>query len=380
VGGRIAEEWWQEVVLLAVGQPHHDVFAEVVGGALAAGALPEHAGLVGRALEEAHVARVEPFAKLIAAPGTPVRARAEALRLFMARRDAVVVEAARAFVEDADADVRELARGLTAWEPPEAPAPEAVEAGEAVALDLGEGVALALLPVPGGTFEMGEDASPHDDEKPAHAVTVPGFLLGETPVTNAQYGRFLAEAGHREPPRWSDARFSGPEQPVVTVSWDDARAFCRWLGGRAGLEVDLPTEARWERAARGEDGRRYPWGDEEPDETRVVFGRSRDKGTTEPVGSRPAGRGAYGHLDLAGNVWEWCLDDCDTGAYARRAGEVVEDPRCRVEGQGSRIGRGGSWLNAAESLRSAFRYWRPAGGRLDNIGFRVCAAPASTVR
>src|SRR5204862_2991794 len=121
------------------------------------------------------------------------------------------------------------------------------------------------------------------------------------------------------PPSFADRRFNDPAQPVVTVSWDDAAAFMRWLTGKlVGIVARLPTEAEWEYAARGTDGRRYPWGNEPPDASRATFGLSGDSGPAV-VGHPPGGVGPYGGHDLAGHALEWCLngsDDRSTGTQS----------------------------------------------------------------
>jgi formylglycine-generating enzyme required for sulfatase activity len=231
--------------------------------------------------------------------------------------------------------------------------------------------------IPGGVFQMGGAAYP--DEQPIHPVRVSPFWLGETPVTNAQYAVFLEKTGVKEPAYWRDRRFSSPDQPVVGVSWADAKAFCRWLSETWGRPVVLPSEAQWEFAARGPESRKYPWGNEPPDATRACFGLDRDKDQPVPVGSYPAGRGPFGTLDQAGNVWEWCRDAWDEEAYAKRAVQGGESIDPCVEGDQSsmRVLRGGCWSDPALSLRSTLRDGDPAGSRYDGFGFRVAAVRAS---
>ena len=153
------------------------------------------------------------------------------------------------------------------------------------------------------------------DERPAHRVSLRPFLLDKTEVPNEAYFRCV-EAGVCRPHSPDNARanklgddrqFRRPRQPISGVSQSDAAAYCSWIGRR------LPTEAEFERAARGSDGRTYPWGEEKPTADRAVFHAS----LTEDVGTHPAGAGPYGHLDLAGNVWEWSADRYDPDAYKR---------------------------------------------------------------
>lgn len=235
---------------------------------------------------------------------------------------------------------------------------------------------LRLLWIPGGSFAMGSDQI-SEDETPIHRVRISPFRLAETPVTNRQYALFLEATSHEEPAYWRDRRFSDPEQPVVGVSWDDAQTFCAWLAKHSGLAVTLPSEAQWELAARGEDGRTYPWGSQPPTPELACFDQDWGKGKPNPVGNHPAGRGPFGTLDQAGNVWEWCLDVWDETAYRKRAGAEPLDPVATTGDRERRVLRGGGWLNPAGGLRASLRFGLPAGLRRDLIGFRVAVAPAS---
>jgi len=237
---------------------------------------------------------------------------------------------------------------------------------------------IRFLWIPGSRFPMGGKA--YDDEKPIHWVRISPFWFAETPVTNRQYAVFLEQkTGVREPDYWRDQRFSSPDQPVVGVSWEDAQGFCRWLSGESSQKIILPSEAQWEFAARGTDGREYPWGNEPPDVTRARF----DVLQPAPVGSFPAGQGPFGTLDQAGNAWEWCRDAWDAKAYAQRAktgGEPVDPVEGKdLTGEGVvRVLRGGGrWIVSPVRLRAACRNGSPAGYRNVEVGFRVAAAPAS---
>jgi formylglycine-generating enzyme required for sulfatase activity len=252
-----------------------------------------------------------------------------------------------------------------------------------------------MLPVPGGEFTMGADGIGERDEQPAHRVTIAGFLLDRTEVTNAEY-LACVEAKRCKPYRdgvaksmkaGEDRRFRGPDQPVVGVSWFDAKSYCEWRGKR------LPREAEWERAARG-DGRKYPWGDAAPDPKLHGCFAGCNGGTTVPVGSFPESKGPYGHLDLAGNVWEWIEDLYDPVAYTRAGAARGEPGSCeqiletqdslRKNGQqgftGSnpipteceRVLRGGAFNYAAPGLRVSNRVHHPGGWRILVAGFR-CA-------
>lgn len=210
---------------------------------------------------------------------------------------------------------------------------------------------IELVLVPAGPFMMGSEHGA-EDEQPIHEVYLDAYYIGKHPVTNRQYREFVSGTGHAEPPHWDPAHrdhdgFAGDDKPVVYVSWDDASAFCRWLSRATGQDWHLPTEAEWEKAARGTDGRTYPWGNEEPTSRRCNFAVAKPEppavggfrpvvvrrshptvGHTTEVGSYPAGVSPFGCHDMAGNVWEWCA------------------------GGGP---RGGSWSSAADECRSTYR-------------------------
>ncbi|WP_394822871.1 formylglycine-generating enzyme family protein [Pendulispora albinea] len=253
-----------------------------------------------------------------------------------------------------------------------------------------------MLPVPGGTFTMGSDRGGEPDEHPAHAVTLAPFLLDRTEVTHAAYAECVAARACRPADAHIATRshaareslFHGPDQPINGVTWDDAHTYCTWRGKR------LPREAEFERAIRGDDGRRFPWGNEPATPELTVFGRDLGRQATDNVGSHPKGRGPYGHDDLAGNVWEWMEDEYDPFAYTRpTAGEgkpgtcpeiLAAQNKLREEGKqgftGSnpiprlceRVLRGGAYNYDGPSLRSTNRVHHPGTYRLVMTGFR-CA-------
>jgi formylglycine-generating enzyme required for sulfatase activity len=234
---------------------------------------------------------------------------------------------------------------------------------------------IRLLAIPGGTFRMG--AEDLGNAKPVHKIRLSPFWLAETPVTNAQYGRFLTATGHQEPGKWRDAQFSDPQQPVVTVSWHDAQDYCRWATKASGRPYSLPSEAQWEFAARGEDSRTYPWGEEEPTPEHACYGL--EWGTDKPaqVGAYPRGKGPFGTLNQAGLVLEWCLDHWDSKAYQGREDQITRDPLVETGDTEGRVLRGGCWFFRALYLRAAYRFWYPAADRGDVTGFRVAVARAS---
>jgi formylglycine-generating enzyme required for sulfatase activity len=233
-------------------------------------------------------------------------------------------------------------------------------------LDLDSG---AWVHLPGGSFAMGSDRG-RQNQRPVHRVTLSPFWISRFPVTNGDYAISVQETGKQPPEHWEDGKVpAGLENhPVVRVAWSDAEAFCTWLtrrlqSARRKGKAALPTEAQWEFAARGEEGREYPWGSEPPDARRANF--DGNAGGTTPVGAYPAGATPEGVHDLAGNVWEWCRDRF--GAYSN---EDQRDPTGPGQGT-SRVLRGGSFLSEPSALRGASRYDNRPGGRYDVFGFRV---------
>lgn len=243
---------------------------------------------------------------------------------------------------------------------------------------VGNFAAAQMIDIPAGAFTMGSDAGP-EDERPAHSVTLNAFAIDRLPVTNAQFAAFLDHAGltgsrgerlydhddpdariHRRGNRWQ-ADPGAENHPVVEASWGGALAYCVWRGAR------LPTEAEWEKAARGTDGRRYPWGNAAPDARRARFGAGWHD--TAPVDAHPAGASPYGALDLAGNAWEWVSSAYRP--YPYRADDGREDPApgpvrsTRGGGQDSPAGQ----ITTTQRGRDLSR--NPAAGH-HNIGFR-CA-------
>jgi formylglycine-generating enzyme required for sulfatase activity len=218
-----------------------------------------------------------------------------------------------------------------------------------------------MVRVPAGEFTMGSDD--HDNEKPPHRVYLDAYAVDKYEVTNALYKRFMDATGRAAPAYWTDAKWNGATQPVVGVSWHDADAYCRWAGKR------LPTEAEWEKAARGTDGRKYPWGDQ----WEASRANAENKlGKTAPVGSYSSGVSPYGAHDMAGNVWEWVADWYDAGYYKQTP---ERNPQGPASGS-ARVLRGGSWNHGTVSLRASDRDGSAPVARYGGIGFR-CARGSS---
>jgi formylglycine-generating enzyme required for sulfatase activity len=215
-----------------------------------------------------------------------------------------------------------------------------------------------LVPIPEGEAVFGSpEGEGYDDERPQFRASLPEYYMGAYEVTNAQWKRFADETGYGVP--WSNGRIplDCEDYPVADLNWGDAAAYCEWAGLR------LPSELEWEKAARGTDGRDYPWGDVW-DPTLCRNGVGGYDGSA-PVGSYPDGRSPYGLFDMAGNVWEWCADWYDAGAYGYYArGDLSAPPRGEY-----RVLRGGAWSNCSEAYcRCALRsYDSWCGVR----GFRV---------
>jgi formylglycine-generating enzyme required for sulfatase activity len=227
-----------------------------------------------------------------------------------------------------------------------------------------------MMPIPAGEFLMGSDPQADRNalnaEQPPTQVYLPAYSLSRTPITNLQYAAFVAATGYEPPRQWRNGkpRRGREHHPVVRTSWYDAVAYCRWLSQLTGKPYRLPTEAEWEKGARGADGSIYPWGDTW-DSTRCNT-KEGGPGDTTPVEAYPQGASPYGLLGMAGNVWEWTSSLY--WEYPYRADDGRED----LTSPDARVLRGGSWLNLYDSARAACRrHYIPAyHSRIH--GFRCC--------
>jgi formylglycine-generating enzyme len=220
-----------------------------------------------------------------------------------------------------------------------------------------------MVRIPEGWFQMGSDSG-QDNEKPVHRVWVDAFELAVCQVTNADYSFFLTATGHRKPLHWDDPNFSRPEQPVVAPSWFDAVAYCDWLNQLMQRRYRLPTEAEWERAARGAlEQSQYPWGDEPPES--LPNYSARWKTGPEPVGR--AERNGYGLCDIGANVHEWCADWFSADYYGMSPERNPQGPK---EGT-RRASRGGSWRHYTKVSRCSARSSIPPEFQYADYGFRV---------
>jgi len=258
-----------------------------------------------------------------------------------------------------------------------------------------------MIRIPAGEFWMGSPEGEGDnDERPQHKVYLSDYYIDKHEVTNEQFERFVRAAGHqtdaerlgsgrvydKDSSKWIDRKgvswrtyysYATRNHPVILVSWNDAKAYCDWAGKR------LPTEAEWEKAARGTDARQCPWGNSAPGSSRngnfadeaakrefpnwmIVSGYDDGYVRTAPVGTYPAGASPYGCLDMAGNVWEWCSDWYGETYYGTSPSNNPQGP----SSGSSRVLRGGSWYNCAGLLRCAYRCGVGASSRDDGDGFR----------
>ncbi len=247
-----------------------------------------------------------------------------------------------------------------------------------------------LLKVAAGPFLMGSadtDTQADSDEKPQHRLELPDFWIGRTPITNAQFRPFVEGDGYSnraywtapgwewrqkeaitQPGYWTEPKWNLADQPVVGVSWFEAVAYCRWLSTQTGLPFRLPSEAEWEKAARGPDGRIWPWGD------RWEAGRCNSNEMqiyiTTPVERYPHGSSPCGALDMAGNVWEWCATQYDKRYPYEQAEEWAET---YLEADVPRRLRGGSFAGNQKSVRGAYRFYIIPRLRVTNRGLRVAS-------
>ena len=236
----------------------------------------------------------------------------------------------------------------------------------------------SMVLVTGGEFIMGSDAADAaPNEQPLTPVILSSFYMSRHPVTNLQYEQF--DPSHKQ----KRLKGAGGDHPVVYVTSLEAVRYCQWLAQRDGRNYRLPTEAEWEYAARGTDGRKYPWGNHNH---RGDFANFADASTTfawrdpqlhdgypetSPVGAFPRGASFFGLEDMAGNVWEWCLD-----FYQPHSGEPKRNPRGLVAGT-QRLYRGGSWKSRFSNLRATARSSNAANYSCNDVGFRIAERQVS---
>ena len=245
--------------------------------------------------------------------------------------------------------------------------------------------------IPAGELLMGsdkkQDPQAYDNELPQHKVYLDEYWIGVTPVSVAQFTAFVQSSGYvttaekeKRSYTWRTPHDKGSDvkakasHPVTCVDWQDAAAFCEWLTSQAQPAakwvVRLPSEAEWEKAARGADGRLYPWGRRTPDAKRCNF--KYNVCDTTPVGKySPGGDSPYGCADMAGNVWQWLADWYSETYYQQ---SPTSNPAGPSSGE-FRVQRGGAWINDGRNVRSAHRCWSPPRSWSYVGGFRCAASP-----
>ena len=378
-------EWWREVTLLALGLSNPSIIEDFMEKIVLTEHFAKDITVVTDSVRDSIIKPLEVFEAAMKRADLPKETRQNAVRVVEAIGGERAIEVLRAAAGSED---RELAHGAYAALVRMHAADGVAGIAEAKPLRIRrEKDGSEMVLVPAGTFLYGsrvDDKEADSREKPQQSLDVPDFYVGVYPVTNEQYCRFLNEVkpGNSQLAEWMAIGEKGyldeknrllgegdgyaversyERHPVIMVTWHGAVAYCEWAGLR------LPGEVEWEKAARGTDGRRYPWGDEFRD-TVCNFGE-RYKGTT-PVDKFDTGKSPYGCYDMAGNVWEWCADwfsqDNDKGK--------LKDPLKGPETGEYRVVRGGSWDNGPQGLRCALRLWRGPGIRSNRIGFRcVCS-------
>lgn len=356
--GALAElfgaSWWEEVLLLALAVEGPPLFEPLLREVVRTRQLVDCAALVGHCLADASEASAGPFEGLFTPEGAVGEALLErqrvAARVLKTRFPEAWQRLCPTLAQHEDREIRELAGG-----------------SGAAAVTVVERRGIELVQIPGGTFWMGvEDEQAEQDEwirkasVPRHRVTVQPFALARAPVTNAQYAAFLEASprGVAEPKYWSDQRYNGPQQPVVGVTWEDARVYCEWAGLR------LPSEAEWEYACRAGSETRYSAGDGEDALRRVGWYSENAEGRLHDVAEKPAND--FGLHDMHGNVFEWCHDRW----HASYKGAVTDGIAWEDGASGLRVFRGGSFGLPAGNARSAYRSWFVAGDRWSYVGFR----------
>ncbi len=330
-------DWWREPTLLALGLDDPRFQKAFFAALLRSERFPGHLEQALTCVREALAPEVAPFREALLDRQLAHQARYQCVLLLRELGGPQALEALQVAAKDADRKVASAARQALVQL-------GAVEEAESIASSAASGESRInpvdgseLIRIPAGKFIMG--GSQDGPGYPPHEEHLEEYFIARHPVTNAQYRRFVEATGHREPSLWDEKRLNQPNQPVVGVSWNDALAYCRWAGLR------LHSEEQWEKAARGTDGRRWPWGNDSPTEKHCNFDSK--VGAPTEVGSYPDGASPYGCHDMAGNVWEWC-----STKWREYYSQEADDS---LEGGNVRVVRGGSFYKGAECVRCASR-------------------------
>lgn len=251
--------------------------------------------------------------------------------------------------------------------------PQVSQGADPLVLTLAPGITLALVRIPAGEFGMGSSdkgSNAQRNEKPQHKVYLDEYLMGMHEVTMSQFRAFIQATGFR-----TDSKsfpMGKDDHPVTMVSWDDAIAFCRWASQVTGRDVHLPTEAQWEKAARGTEERIYPWGNIVDRVNRCNC--DNNVGDTTPVSElSPSGDSPYGCMDMSGNVWEWVNDWYQCDYYSVSSGSNPPGPATGKY----RVLHGGGWGSNWGYVRASNRYHYTPDVRKNDVGFRCAVSPGT---
>ena len=354
LAGHFGQSWWQEVILLLLALEDPSLFTPFMRAVVTFPEFAIHSDFVKACIDDSAEVSTEPFLEVVQQQAGSDEAlwqrQLTALRLIESLDAPVLESVMPKLKKHPSTAVQQWLRNR-----------QTEDSLDIITAERGE---YRLVKIPAGRFAMGSPTSEigrYDDEGPAHDVEVAEFYLGVYPVTNEEYARYLKENPQvSEPEYWADRRYNQPQQPVVGVSWDDARRYAAWAGLR------LPTEAEWEYACRAGTSTSYYSGDQEADLEKVGWYNKNSGEKLHAVGEKdPNGFGLY---DMHGNVREWVEDDWhDNYEDAPVDGSAWTD----IPRGDHRVVRGGGWFSDARLCRSACRVSCSSGIRIDYIGFRL---------
>ena len=378
-------EWWREVTLLALGLTNPSIIDDFMERIIATGHFTGDITVVTESVRDSIIKPMEIFVAAMNNRDLSLTVRQNAVRVLVSIGVGNAVAALQCAARGKDlALARAAYAALVRMHESDGIAPPKEEKPGRIRNDK-DGSEMVF--VPAGPFLYGsrvDDKEAYSNEKPQQSLSVPDFYIGVYPVTNEQYCRFLNEAKPDDDrlKEWISVGEKGyfgeknrllkksgvyaiehgyDKHPVNMVSWHGATAYCEWAGLR------LPGEVEWEKAARGTEGRKYPWGNDFKEDA-CKYGQ-KNKGTT-PVGTFESGKSPYGCFDMAGNVWEWCADKFSEDNDKSKVKDILKGP----EIGDYRVLRGGSWGLNPRNLRCAYRSWIAPGDRNYNFGFRCVSS------